>query len=106
MGILKALAPSGPTVTVKLRYEVGLAGSAGVANFCYSIGANVVALSEFANFSSIFGRFTISHAKCVVLPAGGFTVAAPTYKFPLALGYFNDQVAASVPGSYGAVLAD
>jgi len=73
MSLLKTLAPAGSTVTVKMRSTLALTGVAGVASFCLSIGANTIALGEFANFAAVFGRFTIPYARCVALPTAGYS---------------------------------
>jgi hypothetical protein len=94
--------PSGPSITVKCRSIVQLLGTAGGAiAFCTSIGGTIVGLSDFANAAAIFGRFTITHAKLVLLPVNpGGALPASGYMTPLVIGYFNDQTAASNPTTF------
>jgi hypothetical protein len=40
------------------------------------------------------------------LPWNGFTIALPSYRGALAIGYFNDGLTVSNPTSYTAVLSD
>jgi hypothetical protein len=56
--------------------------------------------------ATVFGRFAIKRARLTMLPTSGFVEALPSYRSPMAIGYFNDSVAASTPGSYSSVLAD
>jgi hypothetical protein len=63
-------------------------------------------LSDFTNLATVFGRFAIRRAKLFMLPASGFAEAQPSYRNPMAIGYFNDSVAVAAPGSYASVLAD
>ncbi len=83
--------PKGPSINVKIRYELTLTASAGgVVASAYNIGAVITSLSDFTDFAPSFGRFTISHAKLIVLPISGWTTAANYYRYPLAVGYVND----------------
>jgi hypothetical protein len=56
--------------------------------------------------AAIFARFTITRAKLITIPTTGFLVAFPSYRNPLAIGYFNDGVAVANPTSYNTVLSD
>jgi hypothetical protein len=90
--------PVGPSITVMMRSSFVLASSgAGIVSFCTSIGGNIVGLSDFANAAALFGRFTITRAKLVVLPGyfAGQVVAG--VMLPLSIGYFNDQTAVALP---------
>lgn len=66
--------------------------------------------TDFTDFALSFTRFTITHARMSVLPyiSSYVNVAGTAYVIagPMALGYFNDQVAVANPSSYSSVLAD
>jgi hypothetical protein len=47
-------------------------------------------LSDFTNLASVFGRFTITKGTFITLPYAGFTEALPSFRAPMAIGYFND----------------
>jgi hypothetical protein len=50
----------------------------------------MAALTDFSNLSGTFTRWTIRSARCIMMPAAGFENALPSYRTPLAIGYFND----------------
>jgi hypothetical protein len=63
----------------------------GTCTFCTSIGGTIVGLSDFANAAALFGRFTITRAKLVLLPINpGGNLPAQGVMTPMALGFFND----------------
>jgi hypothetical protein len=106
MKVLRALMPVGPSIRVKLRIEGNL-GSAGLVSAgCVSIGNFVASLGDFASLANVFTRFTITHAKFTVLPLSGFLLGVNGYRYPMAIGYFNDGAAAAAPASYTVVLED
>lgn len=65
-----------------------------------------MALADFVNAAAIFGRFTITGVKLVAIPISGFVLVLPSYRGPLALGYFNDGTAVAAPASMSVVMED
>jgi len=83
---------------LKLRYvTVASASGAGAVTNCVSVGSAIAGLTDFTNAAALFGRFCIIHAKATILPCAGYTIALPSYREALALGYFNDQSGAVNP---------
>jgi len=80
------------------------ASAGGVVATNVAIGSVISGLTDFTNLATIFARWTIVRAKLICLPNAGYAVALPSYRGPLAIGYFNDQSAPSNPTSYTLVL--
>ncbi len=58
-----------PNVRTKMRYFQSYSNtSGGVTAWCLSIGASINALTDFTDFVTAFSRWTITHARLVVLP--------------------------------------
>lgn len=70
--------------------------------FAINIGAHVTATPDFSSLLDTFARFTISSAKLVVMPVDNKSVDC--IRYPLAIGYVNDQTAADIPNNYEDVL--
>jgi len=107
--------PMSPTVNARLRYTAVVTTNGTYAATCLNIGSDIAGLADFTTFAGVFARFTIKHAKFAVYPyknsisalSGTAGYNDSTYiEGPLAIGYFNDQVAPANPTTYAAVLAD
>jgi hypothetical protein len=84
-----------------------MSASAGAfVNNCISVGGVTVGVTDFTNMAAVFQRFTIRKATLFTLPWNGFSVALPSFRGALAVGYFNDGLAVASPTSYTAVLSD
>jgi hypothetical protein len=70
--VLAGSRPVGPSVTCKLRVSGSLnIGAGGTIGLCINIGSTISTLGDFTNAASVFGRFTITHVKFVILPNYG-----------------------------------
>jgi hypothetical protein len=89
--VLRALKPTGPSVSVKLRSAGVLTSSVGgVVTNCVSLGTIAVGLADFASLAAVFTRFTITRARLTIMPAAGFINGVTSIRYPISIGYFND----------------